>query len=144
MAPKVKSKLEREADRQLRILGKILEGRGISVRREKLSRGPAFRVKSGECIYTGKPHLFVDRRLPSEQQISLILDFFQECEISLEESEVEELSDKVRRQLENRISQALPLEVESAEAGQVEAELSEESLTKEVPEAVGDNLGASI
>ncbi len=105
MAPKVKSKQEREADRQLRILGKILEARGISVRREKLSRGPAFRVKSGECIYTGKPHLFVDRRLPSEQQISLILDFFQECSLTLEDAELEQLSDKIRRQVVRRLSQ---------------------------------------
>jgi len=40
---KKKSKKERELESQLKQLKKIIEGKGFSVRREMLSRGPAFR-----------------------------------------------------------------------------------------------------
>lgn len=99
---RIKSKAERENERQLRQLAQAFERRGISIRREKLSRGTAYRVKSGECIYTGRPHLFVDRRLPSEQQISLLVDFLVDLDLTLEETEVEGFTPRVRKLLDSR------------------------------------------
>ena len=70
-----KSKKDKELEEQFHGLAKVFEEKGIAVRREKLSRGPSFRVKSGECFLTGKKLLFVDKRLPVDQQISLLQDY---------------------------------------------------------------------
>ena len=45
---------------------------GLSVRREPLSRGHAFRVKSGHCVFQGSKLVFLDKRLPPERQIGIL------------------------------------------------------------------------
>lgn len=86
---KKKTQKEREEDQQIKQLASLFEKRGIKVRREKLSRGQSFRVKSGDCVYTEEKVLFLDKRLPSDQQINVLIDYIQDFSIKLEDSELE-------------------------------------------------------
>ena len=70
-------------DRELRLLTNLLKEHGLSVRREKLSRGHSFRVKSGSCVFRGSEVLFVDRNLPPRQQVTLLAEFCLEHKIAL-------------------------------------------------------------
>lgn len=63
---------ERSLERQIKSLVSQLAERGVSVRRELLARGAAFRVKSGQCYLAGEKLLFVDKRLPPDQQLNLL------------------------------------------------------------------------
>ena len=69
----------------VRAIVKFLKKRGHDVRREKLSRGDSFRVKSGECCFKDKKLLFVDTRLPAEQQLSILTDYLADLGIEYTE-----------------------------------------------------------
>ena len=88
------SKSEELEERDLRLLLKALERRGVSVRREKLARGPSFRVKSGQCEVYGESVFFLDRALAPSQQLSLALDYLVESGIQLSSEELTELRSK--------------------------------------------------
>ncbi len=92
---KKKSAKERELESQVKKLKKIIESRGFSVRRENLSRGPAFRVKSGGCHFSGSNVIFVDRRLPLDQQTTLLTDYILELGLEVSDEETEGLSDSL-------------------------------------------------
>jgi hypothetical protein len=66
------SVFERECEQKIKKIIINSNESGILVRREKLTRGPSFRVKSGKCMLTGKKLIFIDRRLPLEQQLSML------------------------------------------------------------------------
>jgi hypothetical protein len=68
------SAFERECEHKIKKLINESSDLGVIVRREKLTRGPSFRVKSGNCLITGKRVVFIDRRLPVEQQLSILRD----------------------------------------------------------------------
>jgi len=95
-----KTKKELAEERKLRAVGKCFESHGIAVRRENLSRGHAFRVKSGSCLVSGKDVIFLDRRLPIKQQVSLLLDFLVDSELELSEEELEQLPDAAKALLQ--------------------------------------------
>lgn len=112
MAVKTKSIKERENEAELKTLAAVIEKRGITVRREKLSRGNAFRVKSGDCLYTGQKHLFVDRRLPLEQQVSLLVDFLCDFQFEVSSSELDSFSSQTKALLEARAPKVAALKSE--------------------------------
>ncbi len=74
----------------------ILRERGIAVRREKLSRGHSYRVKSGDCVFSGENMVFIDKRLPLEQQQSVIVDYLIDQRIAPNNEELEQLSTRTR------------------------------------------------
>lgn len=92
MAKKNSQKLVAE-DRDLKRFSSILTTKGISIRREKLVSGSSFRVKSGHCKLSGDNFLFLDNRLPSSQQLSILTDFATERAIRFKENELEGLSE---------------------------------------------------
>ena len=49
-------------------LNSAYASRGIKVRCEKLARGANFKVKSGNCVFSGQRLLFIDRRLPAVER----------------------------------------------------------------------------
>lgn len=81
---------------QVRALEKVFRARGISVRREKLARGSAFRVRSGGCLLAGENLIFIDRRLPDDQQLTLLIEYLGELRITLTERETAALAPRVR------------------------------------------------
>lgn len=66
------SVFERECEQKIRKIINESSSSDILVRREKLTRGSSFRVKSGKCQLTGKKLIFIDKRLPIEQQLSML------------------------------------------------------------------------
>jgi hypothetical protein len=99
---KKKSKHELTAEREIRALSSAIERHGVTVRREKLSRGISYRVKSGGCVYAGEDLVFVDRRLPLDRQISILLDSFVELECEFEAQEISNVSKQTIDILETR------------------------------------------
>ena len=99
MALRNKSKRELQEERELSSLMDILRHRGIAVRREKLSRGHSYRVKSGDCVFSGENLIFVDKRLPLEQQQSVIVDYLIERRIAPNDDELEQLSTRTKHLL---------------------------------------------
>lgn len=79
---KVKSKAEKDREAQIKRLVSILKNQGVIVRREKLTRGVSFRVKSGSCMFSGENIVFVDKRMSSEQQLSILREFCSESRIA--------------------------------------------------------------
>ena len=91
-----KSKAQSEGEKQLRSLQKVFEGRGIHVRREKLCAGPAFKVKSGDCFFSGERIIFVDLRLSSEQQLSVLIEYLIDAPFELSSEELNFFSASTR------------------------------------------------
>ena len=70
---KPKPQLELEAKIRT-VIGGLTE-QGFVVRRENLARGHSYRVKSGGCVFVNNRVLFVDKRLPPAQQLSVLREF---------------------------------------------------------------------
>ena len=102
MARKGKTQKEKEQERQIRRLSTFFVERGVQVRREKLSRGSAFRVKSGDYVLSGDDYIFVDKRLPVEQQYTVLMDRILDIQDQLSDSDLELLPDSARQLLEAR------------------------------------------
>ena len=65
-------------DTNLKLLIESLKNLGWVVRREKLTRGPSFKVKSGFCKLFGAKVVFIDRQLPVQQQQAFLEEFLAE------------------------------------------------------------------
>lgn len=68
---------EKECESKIRSIIKQLATNGLEIRRENLTRGPNFKVKSGKCDLGGKPMVFLDRRLPLETQLQMLEEHIQ-------------------------------------------------------------------
>lgn len=64
----------KEKESLLRDLSGILSSSGYSVRREKLKQGHGWRAVSGSCRVLGDKMVFLDRRLPADEQIDFLID----------------------------------------------------------------------
>ncbi|MDD2942803.1 MAG: hypothetical protein PHC51_07545 [bacterium] len=117
---KAAEELERQQERCLRLICKLFATRGIVVRRENLSRGSSYRVKSGGCVLTGDNLLFIDRRLPCEQQFSMLADFADTTGMTFTEDEVISMLPQFKSQL--KLGDAVAI-VESSEGVSAEASL---------------------
>ena len=72
-------------------LSRGLRDRGVKIKREKLTRGSGFRVRSGLCSVNGENVLFVDRNLATDQQLSVLVDYAIDSGLSDVAREVAEL-----------------------------------------------------
>ena len=52
----------------------VLESLGISVRRAELKSGAGWKVLSGSCRVHEQAIIFIDRRMPQDEQISLLVE----------------------------------------------------------------------
>lgn len=96
MIKKAKTVAERQDEDQIRSLSKLLQSNGISVRREKLTRGQSFRVKSGGCFLSDQQTLFVDKNLPIPQQLSVLIDYLLDKRVEVPADVLQELSPQFR------------------------------------------------
>lgn len=87
MKHKGRAVLDKEAE--LRGLIKTLKTKGIEVRRENLVTGTAYRTKSGNCYCLGQDLIFVDRRLPVDQQVGLLVDYLLNSNLTFSEEELQ-------------------------------------------------------
>jgi hypothetical protein len=87
MAARIRSVKESKDEERIKDLCRAFCRKGIKIRRENLTRGQSFRVRSGDCLFSGERVLFLDRRLPAEQQLSMLFDYIAGCEIDLDEDQ---------------------------------------------------------
>lgn len=92
----------RKDEAAIRVLERAFARAGITVRREKLSCGTAYRTKSGSCFVSGQQMLFVDRRLAPDQQLSVLVDYVLQLEVELVKSEQDALPQATRELIVSR------------------------------------------
>ncbi len=63
---------------------------------EKLSTGTAFTVKSGGCYFSGENIIFVDRRLPADQQRAVLVEYLIDAPFQLAPEEMGDLPAQAR------------------------------------------------
>ena len=102
-----KSKQDVELEGTIKVLERSFETRGIRVRREKLWAGPAFKVKSGNCVFSGENFIFVDRRLSADQQLGVLIDYVSEAAFTLSSDELKKIPARTRETIRARRSPAL-------------------------------------
>lgn len=95
---------------EVRAVVAALKTRGVTVRREKLARGNAYRVKSGSCEVFGEDVVFVDKDLPAKQQAAILIDYFLDRGWQFEPSEIEVLSPGNRSLAKARAAESTPAE----------------------------------
>lgn len=74
---------EQQDEKVIKLLSKAVSKQGVVVRREKLARGSAYRVKSGDCVFSGENMLFLDKELPTKQQLGMLIDWLLDRNIQL-------------------------------------------------------------
>lgn len=99
---KTKAKTQLTEEQTFRRLARGLRRCGVSLRREPLARGHSFRVKSGDCEVSGEKMLFIDKRLPFAQQLSVLIDFCIETGVEFDPEERELLPNHVLNVLDSR------------------------------------------
>src|SRR5262245_26393963 len=91
----------KQDERIINILSESIARNGINIRRERLASGHYYLVKSGKCAFSKLSEkeqiLFVDRRLSSEQQLSVLLDFIVARKLQLHSTELELLPQAQQR-----------------------------------------------
>lgn len=71
---KSKVLLDSGKDRAIRTLCQILSEKGLEVRREELKRGPGWRATSGACRILERKVIFLDRRIPQDEQLDFLVE----------------------------------------------------------------------
>ena len=96
---KKRPKKDLEKERIFKGLVKLLDEKGLEVRREPLKQGHGWRVSSGACRLNEKPCIFVDRRLPQEEQIEFVLAKVGDLKVEILPEDLQEspLPEKVKK-----------------------------------------------
>lgn len=93
-----------EKESVLKGLSLVLQGAGYAVRREKLKRGPGWRVVSGMCRaldQNAAPQrlIFVDRALSQDDQISFLVGRINDLEVSVGADLMTQFPERIQAQL---------------------------------------------
>lgn len=94
-----KSRFDPVKDRVFKKLAAILEIKGFKVRREELKAGPGWRASSGSCRAKAERLIFVERRLPQDEQLNFLLSTALDLGLNFETSEVAELPEATQHVL---------------------------------------------
>lgn len=73
--------LKSKQARAITALKKLIKESGQELRHEKLAAGRAWRVRSAGCKLDGEQVLFLDKNLPEEKQLSILIDYVQELSL---------------------------------------------------------------
>lgn len=83
-------------EKEVRKFIKCFKEQGFLVKREKLSRGLSYRVKSGSCTVVNDEVFYLDKRLDSEQQLGLLVDLARAKKITLDQELIASLPKQFR------------------------------------------------
>ena len=84
-------------------LAAVLEGAGFEVRREKLKQGIGYKVMSGTCHFNESDIIFVDRKLPQDDQLSFLATKIIMQGIEVEAEKLPSVSPKVVTQINDGV-----------------------------------------
>ncbi len=68
-----KNRFSQVKDKAFKTLAKLVEIKGFKVRREELKAGPGWRASSGACRARTDKLIFVERRLPQDDQLNFLI-----------------------------------------------------------------------
>ena len=87
-----------QSDKIINELANVLTNSGYEVRREKLKQGYGWKVLSGACQLEQKELIFVDRKLPQEEQISFLIGKMLSLQVPVKRGDIPSVSDKLVKQ----------------------------------------------
>ena len=90
-----------QKDNLFKELAGFLTSAGFDVRREELKQGPGWKVMSGACRYEAQKLVFVDKKLPQDEQISFLLGKIVELKVQVPDQKKDGLPENVRSILFN-------------------------------------------
>lgn len=79
-------------------LSDLLSTSGVNVRRERLKQGLGWKVISGSCRAHNNNLVFIDRRLPQDEQIAFLLAKISSLQLQIPEDKLQCLPEHVRNQ----------------------------------------------
>lgn len=80
-------------------LAAITNAHGSVVRREELKQGHGWKVASGTCRLDQQKLIFVDRKLPQDEQITFLIQRMTAAGIRPNDEQMSQLPEKVREML---------------------------------------------
>lgn len=92
-----------QKEKIINMLSSILDDAGFHVRREKLKQGYGWKVLSGSCCLERQDLIFVDRRLPQDEQLSFIVSKIIALKIDIKPESLLGLPEKLVNQLKSQV-----------------------------------------
>jgi len=86
-------------DKVFKALASLLEVKGFKVRREELKAGPGWRASSGSCRAKTDKLIFVERRLPQDEQLNFLTSTALDCKVVFLAEELSSLPEATRNML---------------------------------------------
>lgn len=81
-------------------LGEIVRAHGVIVRREDLKQGHGWKVMSGICRLEQERIIFVDRKLPQDEQITFLIQRMSAAGITPTPEQISTLPQKIQETLQ--------------------------------------------
>ncbi|NDC36781.1 MAG: hypothetical protein EBZ48_01880 [Proteobacteria bacterium] len=88
-----------EKDSIFRSLVGVIQSHGYAVRREDLKQGHGWKAASGFCRLDQQKIIFVDRKLPQDEQITFLIQGISSAGLYPSEQQLESLPEKIREML---------------------------------------------
>lgn len=93
LAPSKEAEKGKKFDKIAKILVQVLENAGVVVRKEELKRGFGWKVVSGSCRLNDDRILFIDRKMPAEDQVAFLATSIRQRAINISEEFMVTLSE---------------------------------------------------
>ncbi|MCB0335009.1 MAG: hypothetical protein KDD62_01845 [Bdellovibrionales bacterium] len=90
---------EKERQQAYKSLVSILTNHGYTIRREKLRQGFGWKAHSGSCIALEQQLVFIDSRMPLDDQIAFLIAKLLNADIQASPEELEDLPVRYSEQL---------------------------------------------
>ena len=81
-------------------LSKILSLNNFKLRREQLKQGSGWRAISGQCRVDQEQFIFLDSRLPQDDQISFLVGKILELEMQVDQETLSDVPERIVAQLQ--------------------------------------------
>ena len=81
-------------------LAELLIAQGYSVRREELKQGHGWKVASGSCRLNRQKLIFVDRKLPQDEQITFLIQRITAAGFRPTQEQIAQLPEKIQEMLQ--------------------------------------------
>ena len=95
-----KAAWDHQKDSIFKELSAVLGGLGFEVRREELKQGHGWKVMSGSCRFEDQKLIFVDKKLPQDEQIGFLVAKISALNVEIPEEKLAALPEKIRHMIQ--------------------------------------------
>jgi hypothetical protein len=95
-----KAAWDHQKDSIFKELSAIMTGLGYEVRREELKQGHGWKVMSGSCRFEDQRLIFVDKKLPQDEQIGFLIGKILALNTELPQEKLAALPEKIRHMIQ--------------------------------------------